>query len=172
MILLRQKYYSKASKMIKGVLIATPIGTLIGVSKGFRMGEKKMPEKEKEEAAKKRIEENKKKIEENNKNFPIYKELAKKERRERGPKKDWDNLDKVEIEMADDLWKDISRENKVLKRENKKLESGDYSIINPIETDTGPKYIARGGKIGTAVGLGTGLLAGYGVHKLTKFLKK
>ena len=107
MIILRQKIYSKTSKIIKGALIAAPAGLVAGTIVGAKAGIKKATNEEKKEAAKKKIEENKKQIKANKKVYPIYKERAKKEREERGPESSWDDLDRTEVEMADDLWRDI-----------------------------------------------------------------
>ena len=172
MILLRQKIYSKTSKIIKGALITAPAGLVAGTIVGDKMGRKKATNEEKKEVAKKKIEENKKKIKANKEAYPIYKERARKEREERGPESSWDDLDRVEIEMADDLWRDIPRENKKLKEENKKLESGNYESLLADDTPTGKKYVRGGAILGTAAGAGTGALLGYGLHKLAKKLKK
>ena len=172
MILLRQKLYSKTSKMIKGALILAPVGTLLGARAAVKNGNDKVPIEEKREAAKRIIEENEKQIKANKKAYPLYKERARIEREKLGPKENWDDLDRTEIEMADDIWKDIPRENKELREENKALKSGDYSSILLKDTDTGADYLAKGAGIGTLAGLGTGALAGYGLHKLAKKLKK
>jgi len=168
MIILRQKNYSKTSKMIKGALIAAPVGLISGTVIGGKLGKKKASKEEKEEAAKKRIAENEEQIKANKKNLPHYKKLAQEERKLRGPKENWDNLDRVEIEMADDVWKDIPKENKRLKEENKELKSGNYNSILADETTTGKKHLKSGAILGTAAGMGTGALLGYGLHKILK----
>lgn len=172
MIILRQKLYSKASKMVKGALILAPAGLISGTVIGGKLGKKKASKEEKEEAAKKRIVENEEQIKANKKNLPYYKKLSQEERELRGPEENWDDLDKVEVEMADDVWKDIPRENKELKKENKKLRSGNYDSLLADDLPTGKKYLKRGAILGTTAGLGTGALAGYGLHKLAKKLIK
>lgn len=168
MIILRQRNYSKASKMIKGALIAAPVGLIGGTVIGAKRGIKKAGKEEKEEAAKKRIAENEERIKANKKNLPYYKKLAQEERKLRGPKENWDDLDRVEIEMADDVWKDIPKENKRLKEENKELKSGNYNSILADEIPTGKKHLKSGAILGTAAGMGTGALLGYGLHKILK----
>lgn len=168
MIIIRQKDYSKTSKMIKGALIVAPAGLVAGTVVGARRGEKKASEEEKKEAAKKRIEENKKQINKNDKDLPKWKEIARKERNDRGPEKDWDDLDRAEVEAYDEVWRGMELENKELKKENKELKSGNYESILADETPTGKKHMKRGGILGTAAGLGTGALLGYGLHKIVK----
>lgn len=46
MIILRQKLYSKASKMIKGALILAPAGLISGTVIGGKLGKKKASEEE------------------------------------------------------------------------------------------------------------------------------
>ena len=172
MIILRQREYGKTSKMIKGALIAVPAGTFIGSHIGGKIGIKKATEEEKKEAAKKKIKQNNGYIEENNKLYPKTKAALEKYKKELGPEKDWDDLDKQEIE----LWKDeldaIKIQNEDYRQENKELKSGDYSSLDSFDTPTGEKHTMRGAAIGAATGAGIGALSGYGLHKLVKKLKK
>ena len=154
--------------MIKGALIAAPAGLVAGTIVGAKAGIKKATNEEKKEAAKKKIEENKKQIKANKKAYPVYKERAEKEREERGPESSWDDLDRVEVEMADDLWRDIPRENKELREENKKLKSGNYESLLADDTPTGKKYLKRGAILGATSGLGIGAVAGHLIGKLKK----
>lgn len=161
MIILRQKIYSKTSKIIKGALIAAPVGYIAGTIIGSKKGREKASKEEKEVAAKERIDRNKKKIEEYKKAIQDTKKELKKE------------MDPVEKDLMLDEIDYLNRDINSLEKKNKILKSGNFDDPTLADdTPTGEKYVIRGQGLGTAAGAGTGALFGYGLHKLAKKLKK
>ena len=157
MIILRQKNYSKTSKMIKGALIAAPVGYVAGTIIGSKKGREKASKEEKEVAAKDRIDRNEKQIKEYKKAIQDTKKELKKE------------IDPIEKDMKLDEIDYLKRDINSLEKKNKILRSGNYDDPTLADdTPTGEKYITRGQGLGTIAGVVGGATIGYGLHKILK----